>query len=572
MFTFNGQTYTVPGVYGTVEIINVGGSTLPVFNVLLALGPAKKGIPYSATGKKGYEVIKPFSDEQSAKNYYGVSKLTTAMSYHKAAGAGVVFFLNSAALTLASAVIKDNQGSPANTFGVSPADQFYGAAGNDIELTIATSNGTTTITITPPKLTKFLSANASTSSPYLQLDDVEGLVVGQTVLVTSNAAAGAADSLTIAAIDTVNNQITLSGNPGTAWATADYARIYQEDTNNAQVGTFTATNTVNDVINWINSGSILVATRSTYTGIIPTTLAKTQLQLISGATKGTSPDATETVGGDYDTIASDIPQMFEEFENYNGFRIRLVNLLTPTASVHAVFKTLTLTLRNSQKSIKLVTGCALGDYNKTTSDSDYPVQRAKTLNSQDVVLAGMGLDGIDAYQSLAPFYAGLVSANSVKHNSTNDNVSATTVEFTLGEFNKATLTTSLVGAGVLVAGTGKNGFYIVMGVNTYQYQTTQWNATDKATYLNMQRDIVDYVYEGYKDQMELGVGADGYDATVARAQGLSILKTYYEGGFITDYQMISSVQQGNAVITNPKILPLEGTDYAGFTLSVLINN
>jgi hypothetical protein len=123
-----------------------------------------------------------------------------------------------------------------------------------------------------------------------------------------------------------------------------------------------------------------------------------------------------------------------------------------------------------------------------------------------------------------------------------------------------------------VVGTGKDGFYVVQAINTYQYQSTEWNQTDKKTYLTMQRQIVDFVYEGYKNQMALGVGADGYDATVASVQGLAILSTYQNDGFITGAQMLAAYQQGNAVITEPQIIPLQGVDYVGFTLKVLINN
>ncbi len=572
MFSFNGQTYYVPGVYGTIEVIQLGGVNLPIFNTLLFIGSAKKGVPYNAPGIPGYQAIQAFSDVKSASDYYGASSpIIQAMNYAKSGGAGVIFTLNSASLTLGKATVLDNAGIPANTFDIAPQNRFYGASGNDIALTISTTSGNTTMTITPPKLTRFLSANATTTTPYINLDSVSGLVIGQTILLTSNAATGAPDSFTIVSINSTNNQITLSGNPSLAWATSAYARIYQEDLDNMQVQTFGTTNTINDVISWINNGNILTANRNNYTGQIPTTLAKKQLQLFTSATLGTSPAAVETTGGDYDNLAASLPQILAQFENFNGFRIRLMDVLTSSSSVHAVFRTLTTTMRANQKPIQLILGCALGDINAALSAANHPIQRAKVLNADDVILAGMGLDGLDAYLSLAPFYAGLISANSVKHNLTNDTVYAGTVEYYFGSSNKTT-TAQYLANGVLVVGTGKDGFYVVQAINTYQYQSTEWNQTDKKTYLTMQRQIVDFVYEGYKNQMALGVGADGYDATVASVQGLAILSTYQNDGFITGAQMLAAYQQGNAVITEPQIIPLQGVDYVGFTLKVLINN
>jgi hypothetical protein len=86
----------------------------------------------------------------------------------------------------------------------------------------------------------------------------------------------------------------------------------------------------------------------------------------------------------------------------------------------------------------------------------------------------------------------------------------------------------------------------------------------------MQRNIVDFVYEGYKNQMAEGVGADGYGPATASVQGLNILKQYFNDGFITRYQMLKAYREGNAVITNPLIVPMEATDFVGFILTVLV--
>jgi len=575
--TLEGKTFTVPGVYGTTEVVNLGSTAVPIFNTLLIVAGAKKGVPYNATGKKGYQVILPYASLNTVKEYYGVSDISRAFEYAKKGGAGAVYCINAASLTNALATILDNSGAPAASFDVYPRDNFYGAAGNDISLTMSTDTSLLTLTVIPPKLTKFLTANASTSSPFISLGDVEGLAAGMAVKVYSNAITSAPDSVTIVSIDTVNNLVELSINPTAAFATSAYARLFVEDTDKQATKTFSATATVPDVINWINGGNILTADRKTYTGIKPTTLAKVYLQNITSATKGTSPAATETGGGDFDLLAGLAPQLFEEMTNYTKQRVRLINVVSSSAAVQAVYKTLAVTERAAGKSLQLILGCARGDILLAADNVAHPKNRAKVLNSDDCILAGMGIDGKAAYLSFAPFTAGLMSANSVKRNLTNDAVDAQSVEKTFGEFNKETVTAGYLANGVLLIGTGKNGYYIIQGINTYQNQATIWNTDDKKSYLIQQRQIVDFVYEGYKNEMEQGVGADGYGPSVASVQGGRILKKFKDDGFLEDsdagpaWKIMAAYREGNAVITEPQINPVDSTDFVGFKLKILVD-
>jgi hypothetical protein len=567
MITIDGRTYSVPDVYGAVEVINLGSVALPSFNTLLTVGSARKGIPYSAS--TGDQVIKAFTNSVDAINYYGKSPLTDGLQANKDGGAGVVYTLNVAPLTKGSAIIKDNATTPANTMKLVPKQ--YGAGENDISITIATVSNTTTVTIVPAKLTKFLKANAATSNKNISLEEVSGLQVGQTVLINTNAVASP-QSTTITAIDPVNNIVSLADAPAAAYATSDYARIFQEDLDNQEVFTFDATNVIDDVIAKITTGQNFIATRETYTGVVPTTLTKTYFQNISGATKGTSPIATETVGGDFDLAAAALPKLIEEFMGVTKSRIRIVNVISSTASVHAAYLSLAKTMRANQLPIQVVVGCALGDIALATSDAGNPIKRAKSLNNQDVILVGMGRDDKAAYISLAPYFAGMMSASSVKKNLTWDAVSAIKVEKMFGLFNRETETANYVKAGVVVIGTSKNGFYVVQAVNTYQNNATVWNQADAMTYLIQQRQIVDYVYAGYKDQMESGVGADGYGITEASVGGQSILQKYLNGGFITYAAIKKAYREGNAIITEPEITPLDATDFVGFILRVVVNS
>ncbi|MDQ7818673.1 MAG: hypothetical protein RDU14_16730 [Melioribacteraceae bacterium] len=567
--TIGGKTYNVPGAYGTVEVVNLGSVVLPAFNNLLFVGSARKGLPSTSSAtRKSYEFIKSFSSIGDAKDWFGSSDLTRAMEYAKLGGAGVVNLVNIAPLTNGLATIKDNAGSPVNTFDIVPKDKYFGAAGNDISLTIATASSKPTITIIPPKLTKFLTVTAAVDSTWLTLDDVEGLAVNQAIKVWSNASS-TAQATTIAEIDTVTNKIRIADLPTAAYATTDYARIFLEDTDKQEVKTFESTATITDVILWINSGSILTASRNSYAGIVPTTLAKIFFQVITSATKGTSPVATETGGGSFDIFAASAGQFFEEFTSYTKVRMRLLGLLSSAAAVHAVYKALAADLRtNIQYSIQVVTGCALGDV--LLSATTDPITRAKALNSDDVILAGMGINGKSPHMSLAPLYAGMISANTVLRNFTSDVVSATTVEKFFGESNKATETVNYLTNGVLLVGTGPNGYFIIQGVNTWQNHANVWTEDGAHSYLTMQRQIVDFVYEGYKNQMLEGVGADGYGPAQASLQGMAILDKYLREGFITDRRMVDAWSENNAVKTKPEIVPLDATDFVGFVLVVKI--
>ncbi|MGE5680360.1 MAG: hypothetical protein ACM34K_05710 [Bacillota bacterium] len=566
MITINGITHSVPDIYFDCEVINLGATTIPAFNGLIHIGSARKGIPYTAG--KGFEVIKAFSDVPNVKKFYGVSDLSKAFEQAKAGGAGTDYFLNAAALTKGKATIKDNATTPAGTFDIEPKE--YGAHGNDISLKMETASSKLTLTIIPPKLTKFLSANASTSSKEISLEDVEGLFAGLSINLVSNSVL-TPQAVKIVSVDSENSKITIDSNPSSAFAAADYARIFVEDTDNQEVNIFDTTAiSVNDIINAISKGQILNASRGTNTGIVPTTLAKTYLQAISGATKGTSPVATTTSGGDYDLIGGKLPQLFEEFSNYTKARIRLVNLLTSDSAVHMIYKTVALTLRNINYSIQVITGCKKGDIDKEASDSDHPIARLKALNSSDIILIVMGIDNKDAYISLAPQIAGIMASNSVKHNLTWDKISAVVVEKFFGESNKISELQPLINAGAIVLRTDSDGFFIAQGLNSYQDHAKEWNEEDDTTYLIMQRQIVDFVNEGIRKGMR--VGSDDVTVSTETEKLLGILKTYSDQKFITSYGVTRAEEKGNAIYLDPQYTPINSNDFIGGTIKVIIPN
>lgn len=565
--TIGGKTYYVPGVYGTTEVINLGGTAIPSFNGLLLIGNSRQGIPYNAGS--GDKVIKAFSSVEEAVRYYGVCDLTKAFREAKKGGAGVVYLLSAALLTQASCNIPD--GASAAIFTLKPV--LYGASGNDIYLSFQKSGNTLTVQLTPPKHTKYLTADVSASTKTLSLDNVDSLNIGDTVIIDDNAGASAPVTAVILQIDSSSKTITVDTSV-TSCLTAQYGRVFQQDTTNRISKTFdvTSATALSDLISWINSSGFLTAERGTNTGSIAT-IANTAAYLaaVAGATPGTSPEATTTAtSGTFDIVAGLLPQKTEEFTNVTKARIRLITVLSHVATVHAAYKSVAQDLRSLGKSVMIISGANTGDCVLDETNAAHPLQRAKALNSDEFILAAHGYDDMPAYLSLAPQVAGIISANSVRRNLTRDSVSAAKVEKFFGQYNRETVTEKYLRSGLLIAETGKDGFYVSQGVNTYQKNSTVWNADDRKTYLIQQRQLADFVYEAYKEEMEQGVGADEFDEKFAANKGLIVLQKIANEGFITSFRIAKSYRDGNAVITVPEVTLTGANDFIGFKLSIVV--
>lgn len=572
MITIDGKTRTVPSVYGSIKVINSGSKAIPPFNGLLIVGNARQGVPYNAG--KGYEVITAHSNLSDVRALYGDSDLSVAFAEAQKGGAGMVYLLNPAPLTKAGFTVKDTNVSPKSLFNLVPVSA--GAPSNDIRLDVTNSGGVITITFTPVKDVHFLTADLDgTGSKTFSLDSLSGLAVGDVVKIADNDSV-TYQSGTITDLDQINKRVILDTTI-TSVTQAKYARLFKQDLDNKKQKSWNATDAglLNSIISWINATGLFTVTRpSNFDGditLINGTYADYLMKLPS-ATKGTSPVATETVGGDFDLCAGALPKLLEEFTSFTGGRIRVINLVSGVGAVHSTYLGLASTLRTNQYSVVVVAGCNAGDINLQKNDNDYPIVRAKALNSDDFILAGMGLNDQPAYKSLAPQVAGMISANRIERNLTRDPINAVKVEYFFGEFNKESHTAPMLNAGVLIVETTKQGFVLSQAVNTYQKRDSIWNASDKKSYLIQQRQIVDYVYEGYKSAMETGVGSEGFTETVAVTIGLGTLDRFLADGVITDRKIVEVTRVGNAIITKPAITPLDATDFVGFELQVEIPN
>ena len=568
--TVGGITHSVPGAYGDIKVENAGASAIPAFNGLLVIANARQGIPVSAGD--GSVVIQQFSDLKSVKKCYGVGDLSNAVAQNQVGGANVVYTITPAPLTRATLPMLDGATTPLPIFNLAPA--IYGAPGNDIQLVITNDSTNIGISVTPPKYTKFLTADLnSTGSKTLSLDDVSQLSVGDQVYCTANGVTPVYTSATITSIDDVLNQVTLDTTIQSL-TQANYARLFSPDVNNKKSTTIllALSNVLSAVLNFFNSTGIFVASRDiTNTGSIATIAPVNNflgLLVHSPATLGTSPIATTTTNGDWATLAGSLPQLMEEFTNFTKNRIRILNVISPIATLHSTFSGIAKILRKNQYSVLVITGADKGDVLKTSTDAGHPINRAKALNSSDVALAGIGLDGNAAYLSLAPQFAGMLSSNSVGRNFTKDSITANSVEKTFGEFNKETDSTNYVNNSVLIVSSTKNGFEITQAINTYQNHGASWNEDDNASFLIHQVQIIDYVYEGFHDEMETLAGSDNLTLTNASTKGIDCLDGFIAEGVITD-RKISIVPQGNnALMLTPEVTPINSEDFIGFDLLV----
>jgi hypothetical protein len=568
--TINGSTKQVPDVYGSIKILNSGATAIPSFNGLLIVGSARQGIGYN--NGNGSNVIKAFSSVADALAFYGESDLVNAMQEAKKGGAGVVYLLNPAPLTRGLATIKDSNATPKSLFDLQP--KSFGAFGNDIRLDITNTGGIITIMITPVKDGHFILQDLdATGSKTIQLDGLKGLAVGDTIKAIDNASATASNH-TIVDIDYANNKIVLD-TAIQSKTQSQYARIFKLDIDNKKTKTFNTTDSglLNNIMNWLSVTGYFDVTRpANYDGDITLIGAvSNHFGLLTGAAKGTSPIATETSNGDFVNCANALERLVEDFSLITGVRVRIINVISSSSLVHGSFLATAGSMRTNQKSVIVVSGCALEDILLQTTNANHPIQRAKGLNSDDFILAGMGYDDKPAYLSLAPQLAGMISANAVQKNLTKDSISASKVEYFFGEYNKETETSMYVNAGVLIVQTEKRGFTIALATNTYQKREAIWNTSDKKTYLIQQRQIVDYVFEGYREGMQVGVGTENFDEIVAVSVGLSILDRFLNEGIITDRKIVKAYRVGNAIITVPEITPLDATDFIGFELQVSIN-
>ena len=438
------------------------------------------------------------------------------------------------------------------------ASRDYGAFVNDISLTIAASIHT----IIPPKNSTLLTADSGTGKTVF-VGDVSPYKVGDTLYITSNVYAAPVSKI-IEAIDTDTKAITFTVAVAASALTTDYARIYQEDTDNEEVSV--ALTTPQLVTTFYATSKYLSVAISAGITTMPVTKSKIYIQNMTSATKATSPAATT---GDWQACADSFNRWNNEFALVNKVYMRVLGLTTTDADNHVAFADLAVAQRTLNKPIAIVGGCELGDYALATSNADYPVKRSFALNSENFQLAGFGLDGYSAGLSLAGELFGIRLANNVAHNQTWDEIVASTVEKFYSQ-DDATYQTMITAGVVSILGTPA-GFKLSQGVSTYQDQTTTFNADSKKTYLIQNRDVADFDLRAMIELLETVNGTDGITKETLSNLVVKQSELLVSAAIITSYTITEISKTGNAWTVKRTASIDSPTDFIGLENTLLVN-
>ena len=434
----------------------------------------------------------------------------------------------------------------------------FGAFVNDISLTIASSIHT----IIPPKNSTLLTADSGTGKT-ISVGDVSQYQPGGTVHLNANNYS-APQVLVIDTIDTSNNTITFLTSITLSATVANYARIFQEDTDNEEVsGTL---DTVQKVVAFYATSKYLSVTISNGITTMPTTLSKTYIQNLSGATKATSP-ATQT--GDWQNVADNFNRWNNEFAIVNKIYLRVIGLTTSDAENHGAFADMAIAQRAINKPVAICAGCELGDYNLALSDADHPIKRAFALNNENVQLAGFGLDGYSAALSYAGELFGIRLSNNVNHNQTWDILDAATVEKAFDQ-NDADYQPYITAGVVAILGT-PTGFKVSQGVNTIQDQSTTFNPDTEKTYLIANRDVADFDLRTMIELLETANGADGITQEFLSGLIKQQSDLLVAAGIILSYVITRITKTGNAWTAKRQASISSPTDFIGLENTLLVN-
>ncbi len=562
-----GKTFFVPGAYCVTKVINAGGSAMPVFNCGVVIGKQVKGLPFNegigeedtVPNKSGSDLIKGFSDTQEVINAFGEdSELVTFFRYAKKGGAGTVFCLGVNPLTKLSDVAVKN--STDTSFSLKSKD--WGAQENDVQLTIAESIHT----LIPPKNLAFLSADAADDDTIISVVKIgTKYKIGDTILITDNANSAGPISKVITALDTDNNRITLDEALGTDLTKAAYARVFQPDTEKQEVSSAITTTTL---LRAFYANSQIVELQEVVEEVVPpTTLAAKYLGTVTDATQATSPAAQAE---DWQSIADNFHRWNEEFALVNKIYLRVLGLATSDAANHAAFRDLANSMRSLNKPVAIITGVDAGDYLLSDSETTSLVHRALTLNSDDVQLAGVGLDDLPASLSYAGELFGIRLSNDIIHNQTNDVVLALTVE--CAYFKEDAAYEKFVRAGIVMIQMSKVGWTVSQGVTTYQDHSVSFNTQTKKTYLITLRDLADFDLRGILETMDALAGEDGVTQQTVSVAAIGFgekLKNDYK--YITDYKIDRIYKEGNAWKIDRSVALDSPTDFIGITNTIVVN-
>lgn len=430
-----------------------------------------------------------------------------------------------------------------------------------------------TFSITPPKDVKMVGSNITSGDKYIYLKGIEDLYPGKTI----NLSLGATSTSTtdLVTIKSIDPKWTSSGYkvyleptatlPSIAYSTANFSFAFSPDLSRKETYVFVGSEwTIANVVKVINDTSeiVLAAVAGTVT---PSVASTTYLGWYAFGTD-TFPTSPAVSSTNYAAIASLLPTMFREFEIAYKTKIRLIDLGTSSATDHAVFRDIAVTLRDNPilSPVQIIAGTAMGDTQTVGSADTNPTYRAYNLNSDEIQLVAGGVDNMPAYLSHSSLIFGIRISSPVLHNVTRDKLPISSVEkkWTYLELEK------LIKGGVTTYNQNRNGRYVCFSINTYQDQSQQWNKEDKKTFLTAQRDKADFVYRGLLEHLDNNsIGTDSSREDITKALDTYINGKMLENGYVTGYSLSSKPVEGGVIEMVDIDLP-DQIDYVGLILGI----
>lgn len=562
MLSLDGKIFTIPGVYGVLKIVQQGGTFLPIFNVGVIVSENPQGIPYTVgtgnTPLTADKFILPFTnitDMQKNCGLEGDCGGVTFMRYAKRAGAGTVYNINVRPLTkMSGGTVVNQDGSP--VVALTYSSKKYGAPVNDTSITIAASIHT----IIPPKNVTFLTADSGTGKTFA-VGSVIPYKIGDTIFITSNAYAAPVSKI-IESINTTTKEVTVTVAVAVSALATDYARIFQEDTDNKEVSVALTTRAL--VTAFYQTSVNLDVALATGVTVMPTTLAKAYIQNLTSATKATSPAAT---ANDWQAVCDNFARWNNEFAVVNRTYMRIVGITTSDSANQIAFRDMAIARRAAGLPCAVVCGSALGDY--LLSSSAEPKARTLALNNDSFQFAGFGDSGYGGNLSYAGYIFGSRMANNVNHNQTNDDLPFAAPEKAYSKEDVALVAYNA--AGVMSIISTKTGYKMCQGLTTYQDQTQTFNPDTKQTYLVANRDSADFFLRAVIELLETINGTDGVTQEVISSALVKLGDDLIALGIITQHDIDSILKTGNAWNVKDTAKVESPTDFIGVTSTILVN-
>jgi len=143
-FSFDNKTYQIPGVYGSIKVVNQVAAAPPAFNIALIIGKGDKGQPYDVVTTSP---VRLYSRQNEVNDYYGAdSDIAQAFEYFKKHGGLSAYCLNASDATKGTGSLQDS--GPANVINLTAAN--WGDYSASIGLTVVNGGSSVVITITDP--------------------------------------------------------------------------------------------------------------------------------------------------------------------------------------------------------------------------------------------------------------------------------------------------------------------------------------------------------------------------------------------------------------------------------------